>query len=702
MLFCVLFNTLLSMNKIGVSKNFKLMAAKAVLAILAFFMVYSLLMLLAIAFTVLCAYGGIMLIIIKPMVITVMLGIGLVSLGFLILFFLVKFIFSKKNQDDSNLLQIDSVKQPELMKLILETAAAAGTPSPGKVYLTYNVNAAVFYDSGFWSMFLPVKKNLKIGLGLINSSSVAELKAILAHEFGHFSQRSMKVGSYVYNVNKVLHNLLYDNEGYGNGIEKWANLSGYFAIFVRIAAIIIGGIQWILLKVYEWVNLNHLALSREMEFHADEVAAEIVGSQTFINVLLRLDMASEAFNTVLDHYNEKIALAEKPDNLFPQHYFLLNFIAKNNNIPVIEGLPRVDLQHIQKINRSKLILTDQWSSHPDTEVRIAKLMALDRPERESMSGRASSLLINTTETEGQLTAMLFNEITFSEPPVITNDQLFITEFQNKHNETSLPALFLGYYDYKEPLASAKDASSSVQEADQSTYTQFFNEEAIAMLSTETCLINDIANLEAIAEGKLNFPTYIYNGNTYHRSDSDELLHLLKKELKEVQDKVVKHDHNIFIYFVSLATSIQQSEVYLDHYDLYLSVLSSSLAATEACQEFREAMNFLNDGTGSEFIDDKLKLAAQPGQRFKEQLQLILANPIYKENVTPDMELVFQKFLDTDIKYFTGEPYYQEQTQTYYQAMYDFPQLIYQTDFKAKKALLAFQHELISSQQQLSA
>jgi hypothetical protein len=36
------------------------------------------------------------------------------------------------------------------------------------------------------------KKNLTIGIGLINSTSVGELKTILAHEFGHFSQRSMK------------------------------------------------------------------------------------------------------------------------------------------------------------------------------------------------------------------------------------------------------------------------------------------------------------------------------------------------------------------------------------------------------------------------------------------------------------------------------------------------------------------------------
>jgi len=38
-------------------------------------------------------------------------------------------------------------------------------------------------------MFLPVKKNLQIGMALVNSVTVTEFKAILAHEFGHFSQK---------------------------------------------------------------------------------------------------------------------------------------------------------------------------------------------------------------------------------------------------------------------------------------------------------------------------------------------------------------------------------------------------------------------------------------------------------------------------------------------------------------------------------
>ena len=72
-------------------------------------------------------------------------------------------------------------------------------------------------------------------MGLINSVTHDELKAILAHEFGHFSQKSMKVGSYVYHVNHIIYNLLYDNGSYDVMVQKLANVSSYFVLFITIA-----------------------------------------------------------------------------------------------------------------------------------------------------------------------------------------------------------------------------------------------------------------------------------------------------------------------------------------------------------------------------------------------------------------------------------------------------------------------------------
>ncbi len=189
--------------------------------------------------------------------------------------------------------------------MVREIVDEVQTDFPKKIYLSTDVNAAVFYDSSFWSMIFPIRKNLLIGMGLVNSTTKLELKAVLAHEFGHFSQRSMKLGSFVYNVNKVIYNMLYDNESYNTNISTIANLDWFFMLFAHVATGILQCIQWILRKIYTLINITYMGLSREMEFHADEVAANVTGSAPLISSLLRLEMAADSLNRVADAYNDR-------------------------------------------------------------------------------------------------------------------------------------------------------------------------------------------------------------------------------------------------------------------------------------------------------------------------------------------------------------------------------------------------------------
>src|SRR6185369_15117447 len=64
-------------------------------------------------------------------------------------------------------------------------------------------NAAVFYDLSIINLIFPSKKNLEVGLALVNVLTLGELKAVLAHEFGHFAQRSMAVGRWVYVAQQI-------------------------------------------------------------------------------------------------------------------------------------------------------------------------------------------------------------------------------------------------------------------------------------------------------------------------------------------------------------------------------------------------------------------------------------------------------------------------------------------------------------------
>lgn len=103
-------------------------------------------------------YGAEMLIEVSPKFITLTLGIGLIILRVLVLFFFLKFIFKLHKVDRSHLIEIKIIYEPQLFKLIDEIVIKVGKSFPKKVYLSNDVNAAVFYISSFWSMFFPIKK----------------------------------------------------------------------------------------------------------------------------------------------------------------------------------------------------------------------------------------------------------------------------------------------------------------------------------------------------------------------------------------------------------------------------------------------------------------------------------------------------------------------------------------------------------------
>ena len=66
----------------------------------------------------------------------------------------------------------------------------------------------MFYDLSLINFFFPTRKNLEIGLGLTNVLTISEFKAVLAHEFGHFAQKSMAVGRWVYTAQQVANQLM--------------------------------------------------------------------------------------------------------------------------------------------------------------------------------------------------------------------------------------------------------------------------------------------------------------------------------------------------------------------------------------------------------------------------------------------------------------------------------------------------------------
>ena len=285
------------------SASFKTEVKKVMGSVMLFFIVYIILVILSVTLAIVCVFIGIAVLSVGHWL-AIVAGAGIISIGIMVFAFLVKFIFSVKKFDDSGSIEITEADEPRLFNFIHQLTKDTQTQFPKKIVISPEVNACVYYNDSFWSMMFPVKKNLQIGLGLVNSLTLTEFKAVMAHEFGHFSQRSMKLGSFVYNVNKAVYNLLYENKDFGSFLQGWGNLHWAIGIFVWLTVQIIKLIQKILQGMYSLINKNYMGLSREMEFHADTVAASVSGGNNLISSLRKIEISDVCYNIVIQKANE--------------------------------------------------------------------------------------------------------------------------------------------------------------------------------------------------------------------------------------------------------------------------------------------------------------------------------------------------------------------------------------------------------------
>ncbi len=676
---------------IQISPEFKKQTSKAIFAIGLFILVYILLILIGFLVTIACIAGGVTLIIAKPMFITLALGIGLASLGVMIIIFLLKFLFKRNKTDLSNFTEVKRSEEPKLFAFIDEIVAETKTNFPKKVFLSSEVNASVFYDSSFWSMFLPIKKNLHIGMGLVNSVTHDELKAILAHEFGHFSQRTMKVGSFVYNVNQIIYNMLYDNDSYGNLIHKWGNVSGYFSIFVAAAVKIIQAIQWILQKMYGIVNKSYMALSREMEFHADEVAANVTGYIPLKTSLLRMDLADKSYNSILQFYENKFSEGWISENIFKEHTYIMNFFADKQGIAIVNRLPEVKPENTNSFNTSKLVIKNQWASHPEIEERIAALEKIGIVKPNPNIEPASSIFMDAPETEKKLTQKLFGRVNYPTENIKINFDNFTKEFEADYERESFNEAFKGYYNQHSPTNfSMENINSSTD-----TFENLFNDEIANVPRELATAQQDLMILENIKLGHYDINTFDYEGIKYNKSEANNAINKIEDEIKKLQEKLTFHDQKVYNYFHALTTQKNKTLEFESASKKYLNFDKKFDENFELNNQITEALEFINKETPFEIIRDLFESFRPLENKLKEELKNLINLPVYQNELNSELSKEINEFSNKHLGYFIGKEYKNDQLQELFKMINTFQFLNQRIFFLHKKEWLDFKLQLLT-------
>lgn len=290
--------------------------------------------------------------------------------GFLAVFMLKALVFVRRGQH-GGLTEITATEQPRLFAFLYRLADEARAPRPARVYVSSRVNAAVFYDLSLLNFFLPSKKNLEIGLPLLNVLSVSEFKAVLAHEFGHFAQRSMAVGRWVYLAQQIAGHIVAKRDGLDRFLEGLSRTDVRIAWVGWLFSLLVWSIRSVVDTLFRLVVLADRALSREMEFQADRVSVSLAGSDALIDALYRIQSADAAWDRTLAFANQQLHKGTAVPDLYELQSAVLRKLRVIYDDPDY-GVPPAsagDRAAHRIFKRDRVSVSRMWATHPASHER---------------------------------------------------------------------------------------------------------------------------------------------------------------------------------------------------------------------------------------------------------------------------------------------------------------------------------------------
>jgi Zn-dependent protease with chaperone function len=676
------------------SATFKKEVKKVMGSILLFFAVYLILIGFSVTLAIGCMYAGFFVIINSGHLIGIIGGLGIISIGIMVFIFLVKFIFSVKKFDESGSTAITKSEQPELFNFIEQLTKDTQTQFPKKIILSPEVNACVFYNDSFWSMLFPVRKNLQIGLGLVNSLTLSEFKAVMAHEFGHFSQRSMKLGSFVYNVNKAVYNMLYENKDFGNFLQSFGNLHWAIGIFVWVTVQIVKAIQKILQGMYGFINKNYMGLSREMEFHADAVAASVSGSNNCITALRKLEISDVCYQTVIQKANELLQENIRIENVYHNHNEVMANYAAHNKLPLENATPVADETFFKKFQLHKVNIKDQWASHPPREERETHLLQLN-VQVEKDGQPAWVLFNNAAQLQHQLTTSLYKTVPAHQQKESINAAAFKERYQQDVITFTLPKQYNGFYDDRQmnDMDFEKVCSNSFKPVvNASNFTLLFNDEWVGLTKSLAGNEHDAVLLKAISDKQLAVKTFDYDGEKMDKTHAPVLLENLTKEIAEQKARLQQHEETIVNFFYTAAmlqgnqTAATLKEKYIAHFsnrknvDIFISTgqrIMDLLAPLFAGQKL----------SIPQAADIAEGLIAE-SETLKPLIKSALSIGVYTNNA--GLQKKAEDFITADFQYFDSPSFLDKELGALHQIVNETLPLLGVFQFKNFKSILEYQ------------
>jgi Zn-dependent protease with chaperone function len=264
--------------------------------------------------------------------------------------------------------------QPELHQLVREVAAATEQEPPADVYLAPDVNAAVTDTGGLLGS--GGRRVMIVGLPLLDVLTVGQLRAVLAHEFGHYYGGDTRLGPWFFRTYDAI-------------ARTVTNLEQAESIWQ---------------KPFEWYGMFFLrrssAIKRHQEFLADELAARAGGKRAAIECLHAVSAAGPAFDS---YWSSEVAPVLSSGARAPLLAGFRSFKSAESVKRAVEEGVKAELEQGE---------SDPYDTHPSLRERVEALEKLPDDGRGAVEGDdrpALTLLHDPERAEHDLLVALFGE-----------------------------------------------------------------------------------------------------------------------------------------------------------------------------------------------------------------------------------------------------------------------------------------------------
>lgn len=480
----------------------------------------------------------------------VLVSILLVACAGFLFIFMAKPLFSIQRGHTGDDLELNAAEHPAFFAFLYRLADEAGAPRPKRVYVSARVNAGVFYDLSILNLIFPSQKNLEIGLALVNVLSLGELKAVLAHEFGHFAQRSMAVGRWVYIAQQIAGHIVAQRGALDRFVAGLSRVDLRVAWVGWLLSLIIWSIRSLVELMFRLVVLAQRALSREMEYQADLVATALTGSDALVHALHKLGAADEAWQRTLAFADDELRAGRVIDDLFAVQTRIIEHLRAVQADPHFGVAPPVignPEQH--RVFKDSLAKPPaMWSTHPENTDRESNVKR--RYVAAEIDPRPAWELFQSPDALRQKVTRQILQSALKEPDTVTSapitdtlsalDQQFarpsldrryrgsyLNRALTRHTET-LAALFEGLPAGADLLAMADGLYGDDHDQD---------------LDRERALSAEAASIQGLIDGALTTgsKTIRWRGEEIRKQDLPKTLAAIQAELDAVRASLHRHD-----------------------------------------------------------------------------------------------------------------------------------------------------------------